>query len=136
MFKEFNWNYQTYKFWKPFIWMFVLLGVGIGTYSLSLNNFTGNPYYYSSCPPNPSDKPLNAKCFNVFYHSNLCGSEIKNEDILCSQEFIFAGQSLGTKPPWVVSNFYLILFSLALFFIILNHLIFNRTFKFPKMELN
>jgi len=130
-FKSFNWNYQEYKFFKPMIWLFVLAIVGLGVYVLSLNNFTGNPYYYSYCPVNSNNNTFFSQCFNAYYHSNLCGSEIKNDDPLCSQEFILAGNSLGVKPPWLVVNFFIIVLALILILVLLNHLIFNKGFKFP-----
>lgn len=129
LFKNFEMKGQTYRLWKPFVWVFVLCCVGLGIYALSLNNFSGNNYFYSSCPMNRYNSSIESKCFNQFYNSNFCGSGIDSSDRLCTQEFIYAGDSIGTPPPFVVEYFLYMVLGFAFIMLLSNHLLFNKNFR-------
>jgi hypothetical protein len=100
-FKEFSINNQNYKINKLFIYFIALVVLGLAFYSFSYDNFSGSEHYYSECPLTER----NESCFNSFYNSNLCGKIIESTNELCTTNEMYVGQTIGQKPPFIITNF-------------------------------
>jgi hypothetical protein len=126
--KDFIINGQTYRFDKILYWIFIIIILGFSLYAVFISQ--GKLYAYSECPSNiVNGIELGGKCINTFFNSNLCTDNIISGDI-CTTEFLNAGMSIGEKPSIFIANFYWIILSIIIIWLILNHFLFNKTFRF------
>ena len=131
-FKEYQLNNQTYKVSTTIVWCFVVFGLILGITGLSYNP-TGSAKYYSSCNiPDCASSNLHAcDCKNFFYNnSNYCGKDIPFEDSLCTEEWVLNGEIVGTPPPFIIANMNVLLVAGLVLSIVINHLLYNKDFKF------
>lgn len=128
-FKTFELEGYTYRSNKIITAVAFVLILIIGFVALNYSKFSGVTYYYSSCPVENQMKAMGNKCFNEFYNSNLCrDGTISSDNVLCTTKYIEAGQSLGTKAPYLVRNFTYISGGIVLLTLLLNTLIYNKGF--------
>jgi len=119
-FKEFNIGKFYYKSDKIIMLIMAIIILAITIKSLSYNNFSGGNYYYVEC----DSKRI---CDNHFYYSNLCMDKtIPSDDPLCTTKTILPGGSLGTKAPWLVNNYNLLMLIILLLGLTINTLIHNK----------
>jgi len=96
------------------------------------------PHIYLAC-----NEP-NLVCENEFYdlcnpnsHEFVAYQDVCNdlEPELYANEFLRKGDSVGHKPSWLAKNTSDLFFYLLCLAILLNHFLFNKGFKFKKLEL-
>ena len=90
--------------------------------------------HYVAC----SEDAIAGKCENQFYDSTYCEQghwkmpDLKgwlNENGLCSKEFLYAGESYGEKPPFVLVNVGSITAWWLFMLFLINHFGYNRKTK-------
>lgn len=126
----------SYKDGTTFIYTFDKIFFSIGVCILLLlfifimvsqNGLQANKNFYVSC---------NSKmgCYNPLYNSYGCGKSIEATSKFCTQEYLFNGETIGVKPPSLLTYItpLTILYMLLLF--LLNHVKYNREFKFKSIK--
>jgi hypothetical protein len=99
--------------WLFQLMMFATFGF---LYYLAASNHFSLDYY--SCDPG-----FGGHCHNPFY---------KGEDWKCSETL--PGGEYGTKPGFLMNNASLIVAALFIITFVINHLVHNNGFDFPKLE--
>ena len=139
MIKEFKLDDTfTYKAHRLlFIGVIILMACFL-YYVLSYDSFTGQQHYYSECPMSTANNTYGKGCFNSFYGSNLCADgTIASDNLLCTIKYMEPGMSIGIKPPWFITYFETITYSLIVLTLIINTLIFNPGFfKWVRGKIN
>lgn len=121
----FEYKFNSLLFNAYFILIVVFAGGLINYYGLE--TFTDS--WYISCP---KDNYLGT-CVNPLYNNfKYCGKVIPYTSELCTKEFLYNGESLGTKPPFLVKHFASIVEISILVVFIINHFIMNKGFEFKK----
>jgi hypothetical protein len=129
-FKEIKFNSYIYSSSKIIMLIAFILIAGLMIVALNYSKFSGKTYYYSECPENLKT----GKCVNVYFESNLCtdGTILKQNlpygDKLCYTEFMFPGEKIGERTPWIVRNFAWCGVGILFLAILLNTLIYNKDF--------
>ena len=138
-FKNIKFGSFTYVSSKFIILVAFLLIVAITLVALNYSKFSGKTYYYSECPENLKT----GKCVNVYFESNLCtdGTILKQNlpygDKLCYTEFMFPGEVIGEKTPWLVRNFTYVSVGILILALLINTFIYNKgLFGYVKDKLN
>lgn len=122
-FKYFTLKNKIYNVDKYLVLCCFLIICGLFVYTLSYD-WNGSNQYYSVCPMSESKG-----CFNTLYNHELCvNGKIPSLDPLCTTKYMYAGQSIGTPPPFLIVNFPTIGFLILLIFVSLNHFKHNRGF--------
>lgn len=129
-FKEIKFDgfvYVSSKFIMSIAFVVILC---LAVISLNYSKFSGKSYYYSECPTNL----MTGKCVNKYYNSNLCndGTILKQNlpygDKLCFTEYMFPGEKIGEKEPWLVSNFSFIGGLILFVALLINTFVYNKGF--------
>lgn len=105
--------------------LFVLMSIlilGTFSYALWVTGGSDRAYPYLTC----SGK---VDCRNPLFNSSDCGLRIPSDSPVCTQEFVLAGGSLGTKPPFIYEFFWTFIVVEIFLVLGLNHLLFNKGFK-------
>jgi hypothetical protein len=129
-FKEMKWDGFTYVSSKFIMSIAFVLILCIALFSLNYSKFSGNGYYYIEC----SNNLMTGRCVNTYFESNLCtdGTILEQNlpygEKLCSTEFMFPGERIGEKPPWLVRNFSYVGGLILFVALLLNTLIYNKGF--------
>ena len=131
-----DFTYVSSKFIMSIAFILILV---VALVSLNYSKFSGKGYYYTECPSNL----MTGRCVNVYYDSNLCNDgTIKDQYLsygekLCSTEFMFPGEKIGEKAPWLVQNFTYVGGFILFLALLLNTLVYNKGFfKFLIDRLN
>ena len=137
---RYNKKLVTYKDGTTFIYTFDKLFFSIGVFILLLffiflmvsqNGLQANKNFYVECI-----KPMGLYCENPVYNNvAYCGKVLDVNSQLCTQQFMVNGESIGIKPPSLLTYItpLTILYIVLLFF--LNHIKYNRGFKFKGISI-
>ena len=130
LFKDINFSDGSkYSFSKVFLSLILLIGLVFSVFVLGYDGFFGKAHFYSACANDSS-----RSCHNPYFNNSIyCGKDISLNDSLCTVEPIPSGVTLGTPPPWFVSNYYLLVFGFLIIGFIFNHFLFNKSFSFSKL---
>jgi hypothetical protein len=114
-----------YKFNRILILSASIILLSLLIFVLVKDNFKGNTHYYSYCPITET-----RGCFNAFYKSNMClyGGELPSDSLFCTVEHLSPGQHIGEKPPWYITYFNSIGFSLLFITLLINNFMYNKEF--------
>ena len=108
-----------YRVFKPLFWFTIICFLLLGGFGLWENNFSLDSKFYMVCNSK-------AGCVNEYYGSDSCLNSVYRDTPLCTQEFLFYGQSFGDKPSFITANLNSIVLALLLMFLVSNTLLFNR----------
>jgi len=129
-FKEIKFGNYTYISSKFIMYIASIIILGITLVSLNYSSFSGKGYYYTECPTNL----MTGRCVNTFFQSNLCmDGTILTQNLpygekLCFTEFMFPGERIGEREPWLVRNFTYVGGLVLFLALLLNTLIYNKSF--------
>lgn len=121
--------FPGYKIVKPIFWVWLLASAVVGAWVLYDNNAfvpggLEKNIIYLACP-----EDARTFCENPFYRAYPCPS---NDPRICSQKIILPGTSIGEKPGVIASNFGFIILGGFVVAFLINHFLYNRSYKFKE----
>ena len=120
---------QQYIFDKLIFYIVISILLISAVIILSINNMDKSQHLYLNCPAEVK------YCFNPYYNnSQVCGQYISWDDYICKQEILLAPFEYGKPEPFYVKNFGSYAIILVIISLIINHLIYNRKFKFKELK--
>jgi hypothetical protein len=125
-FKEYSLNDRKYI---VNVWIFrgvILLSILFLLFIFYQDSWSGS-YHGSSVCPNTSATREDNGCFNSFFNSTQCNTNVVNSSsALCTVKLMYPGEVLGEVEPWYMVNVWLIILGLTVFGLLFNTLLFNR----------
>jgi hypothetical protein len=124
-----SWGKKTYLMNKGFFFLLCVLVLGcLGLVLWSVGG-SGDDFVYVSCPSSAGVNSFGVGgCLNPLFNSSDCGGRLKSDSVFCTTERLSAGQSLGTRPSWLVQNFGMVMVLIFGVVFVANHLLFNKGF--------
>jgi hypothetical protein len=112
---------RQYRFFLPFVWIAIVLLLGLAFWGFHLSGWTLKPFYFMEC------EELGG-CVNDYYNSLGCLDSVYSDTPLCTQPSLVFGESIGVRPPFIVAYSLELSFAILFLWLFLNHFFFNKGF--------
>lgn len=127
--KEYDLKESKYIIYTSPFRIFLFISIAIVFVVLFQNNFDKANHIYVKC-----ETQNNEPCFNSLYLNTECYKFFGYNNSLCNTEMLPNGYVFGNPPPKVLSFFPVIVVMVFIILLVINHLLFNKGFKFNVMD--